>query len=73
MGADMINSPPHYKGRHGLEVIEIVENFDLGFCLGNVVKYVCRAGRKHADLVQDLKKARWNLDREISRLESEPK
>jgi tRNA dimethylallyltransferase len=51
-----------------LEVIEITEN--LNFCRGNAVKYLCRAGLKDPEKeLEDLKKARWYVDREISRLE----
>jgi hypothetical protein len=60
-------SPAHYKGfSNGAETIDITEN--LNFNRGNVVKYVCRAGRK-AELLEDLLKARWYLDREIQRVE----
>jgi hypothetical protein len=62
---DAIN-PPHYKGHpSGVECIAVVEH--MGFNLGNAVKYVWRAGQK-GDAVEDLKKARWYLDREIARL-----
>ena len=64
---DEVNSPKHYT-QFPVEVIEITEN--LNFCLGNVVKYVCRADFKNNRL-QDLKKARWYLDREIMRVERE--
>lgn len=60
----MINEPPHYRAR-GVESIQVIEAFGLGFHLGNVVKYVLRADRKGAPL-DDLKKARWYLDREIA-------
>ena len=63
--SDPVNSPAHYN-QFGVQVIEITEN--LNFCLGNVVKYVCRSEFKGNQL-QDLKKARWYLDREIARLE----
>lgn len=46
------------------------EAWNLGFCLGNTVKYVARAERKGAP-IEDLKKARWYLDREIERREQE--
>lgn len=62
--ADAVNHPPHYQSG-GLEAIDVIEAFDLGFCLGNTVKYVLRAGRK-GDATEDLKKARWYLDREIA-------
>lgn len=58
---DMVNSPPHYIG-NGLEVIEVIEGWKLGFHLGNAVKYVLRAGRK-GDGLEDLRKALWYLTR----------
>lgn len=62
-------NPPYYKAG-GIEVIDIIEAFNLGFCLGNVVKYILRSPNKGATLL-DLKKARWYLDRQISNLEKE--
>lgn len=67
--SDMVNHPPHYQGANGLEAIDVIEAFGLGFCLGNTIKYLLRAGRK-GDTVEDLKKARWYLDREIARREN---
>lgn len=61
---DMINHPPHYK-RDGIEVIDVIEAFDLNYRLGNVVKYVLRHDNKGG--IEDLKKARWYLDREINK------
>ena len=69
---DPVNHPKHYISKTGLESIEVIEAFDLGFCLGNVVKYILRAGKKR-NRVQDLKKARWYLDREISQYEDKQK
>lgn len=66
--SDVVNHPPHYKV-NGFEVIDIIEAFELGFHLGNVVKYVLRHDRKGNPLV-DLKKARFYLDRKITKLES---
>jgi hypothetical protein len=63
---DMVNHPPHYKAANGMECIDVIEAFELGFNLGNTVKYVLRAGSK-GDRMEDLKKARWYLDREIER------
>jgi hypothetical protein len=65
--ADPINSPSHYV-LGGIEVIDAIEAWGLGFRLANVVKYVARAAHKGKQL-EDLKKARWYLDREISKLE----
>lgn len=60
-------SPEHYQGySNGAEVIDLTEN--MLFNRGNVIKYVARAGRK-GDLLEDLLKARWYLDREIERVE----
>lgn len=61
---DMVNNPPHYQGCNGLECIDVIEAFALGFNLGNVVKYILRAGKKGYALT-DLKKAAWYLAREI--------
>lgn len=63
---DAVNHPPHYKSGAGLEAIDVIEAFDLGFHLGNVVKYTLRAGRK-GDVLMDARKARWYLDRDIRR------
>ncbi len=63
---DAIN-PSHYKAKH-IEAIEVTEMFN--FCLGNVIKYVWRAGLK-GDEVEDLKKAQWYLNREIERLQND--
>ena len=67
--SDRIRHPPHYTQHpSGVECIEISEHF--GFCLGNVIKYVWRAGSK-GDALEDLKKARWYLAREIANRERE--
>lgn len=64
---DPVNHPRHYTGHpSGVECIEITEH--MNFCRGNAVKYIWRAGDK-GDEIEDLKKARWYLDREIARLE----
>lgn len=68
--SDNVAHPSHYANgwSNGAEVIDLTEH--LSFCAGNVVKYVCRAGRKDPDkYVEDLEKARWYLDREIARIE----
>lgn len=63
---DSVNHPSHYNA-NGVEAIDVIEAFDLGFHLGNVVKYVLRAKSKNR--VEDLKKARWYLDRYIAKQE----
>lgn len=62
---DLINNPPHYRVG-GIETIDFIEAKDLNYRLGNVIKYVSRAGRKNTDPVQDLEKAAWYLQREIT-------
>lgn len=65
--ADMVNHPPHYKAG-GIETIDFIEAKNLGYNLGNVVKYVSRADLK-GNKLEDLQKAKWYLDRAISNLE----
>ena len=60
--SDMVSDPPHYKSG-GVEAIDVIEAFNLDYHLGNVVKYVLRAGRKTSDPTQDLEKAVWYLNR----------
>ena len=64
---DDINHPSHYT-QGAIEVIDYIEDKKLGYRLGNVVKYVSRAGHK-GDAIKDLKKARWYLNREIEKRE----
>lgn len=67
---DPVNHPIHYTSHpSGIECIEITEH--MSFCLGSVVKYLWRAGLKGC-AIEDLKKARFYLDREIARLEGVP-
>ena len=64
--SDIINRPSHYT--HGeVEPIDAIESWQLGFHLGNVVKYIARAAHK-GSMLEDLRKARWYLDRHIERL-----
>lgn len=74
---DAVNNPSHYTDSK-IEVIDYIEDKKLGFCLGNVIKYVSRAGKKiDSDKtaiekeIEDLKKAKWYLDRRIYELERE--
>lgn len=69
MEKERINHPEHYQGKK-FEVIDIIDDYNLSFSLGNVIKYVLRAGKKE-DAVEDLKKARWYLSREIDDLENQ--
>jgi hypothetical protein len=68
-GAEQVDHPAHYGGADDpYEAIKVIEAWALGFCLGNAVKYISRAGRK-GDALTDLRKARWYIDREIARRE----
>lgn len=65
MPHDPVNHPKHYTSHpSGVECITITEH--MGFNLGNALKYIWRADLKH-DAVEDLKKARWYLDRELAK------
>ena len=72
MNENAVNHPSYYQGK--IEVIDFIEDKGLGFNLGNCVKYISRAGKKNPEkLIEDLEKARWYLDREISRIEENEK
>ena len=62
-----VQCPEHYCFSD-LEPISVIESWSLNFSLGNCIKYICRAGKKN-NVIEDLKKAQWYLDREINRLE----
>ena len=64
--AEKVNHPGHYGGADNTyEAIKVIEAWDLNFHLGNVVKYISRAGKKSQDSVEDLKKAEWYLKRHV--------
>ncbi len=64
-----IHHPSHYGGDTPYEAIKVIEAWNLGFHLGNAVKYIKRAGSKPGHpIVEDLRKAMWYIDREITRL-----
>jgi len=63
---DMVNHPPHYTVG-GVETIDFIEAKELGYNLGNAVKYITRADHK-GDKHEDLCKARWYINREIAKL-----
>lgn len=70
---DMVNHPPHYQSSSGLEVIDVIEAFTENLSgaeatnTGNVIKYICRWKDKNG--LEDLKKARWYLNRLIQTVE----
>lgn len=68
---ERVNHPLHYGGANNpYEAIKVIEAWELGFCLGNTLKYIARADKK-GSRIDDLKKARWYLDREISKHETD--
>lgn len=67
--SDPVEHPGHYTAHpSGVECITVTEH--MNFCRGNAVKYLWRAGQKGGEL-EDLRKARWYIDREIARLEGQ--
>jgi len=65
--SEAVKHPQHYGGADNTyEAIKVIDAWELGFHLGNTVKYVSRAGKK-GDAVEDLEKAAWYLAREIER------
>lgn len=69
---EAVNHPAHYGGADNpYEAIKVIEAWGLDFCLGNTVKYISRAGIKSAETeLEDLRKARWYLDRRIQQLDT---
>lgn len=67
-----IDHPKHYGGDNPYEAIKVIEAWHLDFHLGNVVKYIARAGKK-SDRLEDLEKAKWYLDRSIENLKGQRK
>lgn len=66
------NHPQHYGGDTTYEVIKVIRAWGLGFSLGNAVKYIGRAGKKDpAKHLEDLRKAVWYINEEISALEKQ--
>jgi hypothetical protein len=65
---EQVNHPEHYGGELNMyETIKVIENWQLDFHLGNALKYISRAGKKE-DMLQDLEKAKWYLERKISQI-----
>ena len=66
---ELVDHPAHYN-RGKYEVIDVIEDWHLGFNLGNAIKYIGRCGHKD-DPVQELEKAKWYVQREIDRIKKE--
>lgn len=69
-----VDHPAYYGGEDNpYEAIKIIEALDLGFCLGNAIKYIVRAGEKDTTAeAEDLRKAVWYLERRIQQLGKAP-
>ena len=66
---ELVDHPPHYQATNNkYETIKVIDAWQLGFALGNAVKYISRAGKK-GSAVEDLKKALWYIEHEIKKLE----
>jgi hypothetical protein len=73
---DLVNHPPHYTSHpSGVECIDITQHYN--FCIGNAIKYLWRNGLKKdmkltekSAKIQDLKKAIWYIEREITNLDN---
>ena len=63
----MKGTQPHYENGKDYDVIDIINDYELNFCRGNILKYVIRAGKKRDEL-QDLLKAKDYIEREIQLL-----
>jgi len=63
---EMVDHPQHYASDGGIEAIDVIESFELGFNLGNAIKYILRAEKK-GNKKQDLEKSLWYINRELSK------
>ena len=72
---EMVSHPKHYGGKDNVyEAIKVIDAWELGFSLGNTVKYISRAGKKNQNKeLEDLKKALWYLNHHIEALENKLK
>jgi len=68
---ETVHHPAHYGGDTPYEAIKVIEAWQLGFALGNAVKYIARHGKKNTSPIEDLRKAMWYINWEISQLEKE--
>jgi len=66
----MKSIPKHYENGKDYDLIDVIKDYDLSFNLGNVIKYVCRAGKKENE-IKDLEKAVDYLEREIYYMEED--
>ena len=70
---DMVNHPPHYRAKNGMEAIDVIEAFTADLVgieatdTGNIIKYICRWKGKNG--LQDLEKAKWYIEHLIKHVE----
>lgn len=70
--SEKVDHPIHYGGKESpYEHIKVCDAWGLNYRLGNATKYICRAGKKSPNAIEDLKKALWYIQSEIERLENE--
>lgn len=70
----MVNHPDHYSfgEDNQFEAIKVIDAWGLGFSLGNTVKYISRAGKKHKEKeLEDLLKAKWYLEHHIEKIKNQ--
>lgn len=69
---ESVNHPEHYGGASNVyEAIKVIDAWNLGFALGNTIKYISRAGKKdQSKELEDLRKALWYLQHHINQLEN---
>lgn len=67
--AEEVNHPKHYITKGGTECLDVIEDLDMPYHLGNVMKYLWRCGRKNPDPLKDLLKAQYYLNRHIALLQ----
>jgi hypothetical protein len=72
---EQVNHPDHYGGKNNeYEAIKVIDAWELGFSLGNTIKYISRAGKKGKNKeLEDLLKAKWYLDHYIEQLKQKIK
>ena len=68
----MRGTQPHYENGNDYDIIDVIRDYELNFCRGNIIKYIARAGKKQDELL-DLIKAQDYINREIEVLRSENK
>ena len=72
MNKEQVNHPSHYQfgNDNTYEAIKVIDAWNLGFSLGNAVKYISRAGKKNPEKeIEDLEKAIWYIQHHIETLQ----